>query len=64
MSVKRAYLKYVEARIGQGRRDDLVGGGLINSLRGWTAVMKMRSALERIKGDECISGDGDFVIIV
>jgi len=60
-NAKRAYLNYVEAGIDLGRRDDLVGGGLIRSLGGWTAVKKRRSAQQRIKGDERILGNGDFV---
>jgi REP-associated tyrosine transposase len=39
----------------------LVGGGLIRSLGGWAAVKSMRGGAERIKGDERILGDGNFV---
>ena len=56
------YLAYVEAGIEQGRREDLVGGGLIRSLGGWTALKKVHaSRRERLKGDERILGDSDFV---
>jgi len=33
----------VEGRIEQGGGEDLVGGGLIRSLGGWTELKKMRS---------------------
>jgi REP element-mobilizing transposase RayT len=33
-----SYLKYVEGGADQGRRPELVGGGLIRSLRGWSEV--------------------------
>ena len=39
----------------------MVGGGLIRSLGGWTAAKALRGAKDRIKGDERILGDGDFV---
>ncbi|UCD82924.1 MAG: transposase [Desulfobacterales bacterium] len=59
---KRRYLSYVEAGITQGRRDDLVGGGLIRSLGGWDAVKRAKNrGAQRIKGDERILGDSDFV---
>jgi hypothetical protein len=56
------YLAYVEAGIEQGRCEDLVGGGLIRSLGGWTALKKLRASRRgRLKGDERILGDSDFV---
>jgi len=56
------YLAYVEAGIEQGRREDLVGGYLIRSLGGWTALKKVRTSRRgRLKGDERILGDSDFV---
>jgi len=43
----------------------LVGGGLIRSLGGWKAIKIMgKEERERIKGDERILGDSDFVIQV
>lgn len=38
---RRAYFDYLEARVDQGHREDLTGGGLIRSLGGWTAVRKV-----------------------
>lgn len=59
---RRKYLTYVEKGIAMGRRPELVGGGLIRSLGGWEAVKKMRlSGQDRIKSDQRILGDGDFV---
>ncbi|MDZ7582745.1 MAG: hypothetical protein U5R30_19720 [Deltaproteobacteria bacterium] len=47
------------------RRPELVGGGLIRSLGGWSEVKKMRlKGMDRIKGDERILGDSDFVLSV
>lgn len=47
--------------IGQDRRSDLVGRGLIRSLGGWSVAKVLRGTGDRIKGDERILGDGDFV---
>lgn len=44
-----------------GRRPELVGGGLIRSVGGWAAVKAMRRGIDRMKGDERILGDGNFV---
>jgi putative transposase len=60
---RQAYLSYVKEGISQGRRPELVGGGLIRSLGGWKAVKRMRKR-QRIKGDERILGDSDFVLQV
>jgi len=58
---KRAYGKYVEEGIPLGKRPDLVGGGLIRSLGGWSAVMSLRSHKQQVFTDERILGAGDFV---
>jgi putative transposase len=58
---QRRYRKYVIKGIAGGRKPDLVGGGLIRSLGGWTRVGKLREKGNRSKGDERILGDGDFV---
>ena len=60
---RRRYLSYVEAGIDEGRRPDLVGGGLIRSLGGWVEARKQRSrGQDRARGDERILGDSDFVL--
>lgn len=58
---KRAYRQFVKEGIGQGRRSDLVGGGLIRSQGGWAAVKAMRRRGVREKSDERILGGGEFV---
>lgn len=39
---KRAYRQFVRKGTDEGRRPDLVGGGLIRSQGGWSAVKAMR----------------------
>jgi hypothetical protein len=41
-----------------------VGGGLIRSLGGWKIAKVLRKGQERLKGDERILGDSDFVLEV
>lgn len=43
------------------KKPELVGGGLIRSLGGWVGAKAARGGQDRIKGDERILGDGDFV---
>jgi hypothetical protein len=62
---KKAYLDFVKAGVEQGRRPELVGGGLIRSLGGWNDVKKLQlDTTDRIKSDERILGDSDFVMQV
>ncbi len=59
---RKLYLSYVQEGIVQGRRPELVGGGLLRSLGGWSAVKKLRLKVQdRVKSDERILGDGEFV---
>lgn len=58
---RRHYTEFVAKGVEQGRREDLVGGGLIRSAGGWEAVKAMRSSGIHGKSDERILGDGDFV---
>jgi putative transposase len=59
---RKRYLEYVEAGVEQGRRPELVGWGLIRSLGGWDEVRKRRpSSQERVKSDQRILGDSEFV---
>ena len=58
---KRAYRQFVREGIEQGHRSDLVGGGLIRSQGGWSAVKAMRRRGVREKSDERILGSGEFV---
>lgn len=59
---RKEYLAYVEAGVEQGRRRDLVGGGLVRSLGGWAEAEKLGlRGQDHIKSDERILGDSDFV---
>jgi REP element-mobilizing transposase RayT len=55
------YLSYIKEGIAQGRRPELVGGGLVRSLGGWSAVVTLRSNKQQVLTDERILGSGDFV---
>ena len=58
---RSAYRQFVKKGIDQGRRQDLVGGGLIRSQGGWSAVKSIRRLGVREKSDERSLGSGDFV---
>jgi len=59
---RKAYLKYMEAGIGQGRHDELTGGGLIRSVGGWSEVKRLRhQGQDHVMSDERILGDSEFV---
>jgi len=58
---KNAYKVFIAQGIGQGHREDLIGGGLIRSILGWTEVTSTRKANMHEKSDERILGDGEFV---
>ena len=60
-TARRRYRLFVKKGIPQGKRPELVGGGLIRSVGGWSAVKALRKAKSHQKGDERILGDGDFV---
>ena len=60
-SGRRSYWNFVKKGIDQGRRPDLVGGGLVRSAGGWSALKSLRQAGFRQKADERILGGGDFV---
>jgi len=59
---RRAYLSYMEAGLDQGHRDELVGGGLVRSLGGWSEVKSLRSkGQDHMMSDERILGESEFV---
>lgn len=60
---RKRYSEFIKDGIEQGKRPELVGGGLIRSLGGWAEVKKTGRE-ERVKGDERILGDSDFVMSV
>jgi putative transposase len=57
----RAYREFLEAGKDLGQRPELVGGGLIRSMGGWSCVLSLRKKGESESYDERILGDGDFV---
>jgi REP element-mobilizing transposase RayT len=58
---KRAYRRYVKAGVSEGKRSDLVGGGLVRSMGGWSEVLSLRRSQEEVLSDERILGSGEFV---
>ena len=63
-SVKKArkeYESFVNAGLGDGRKDELTGGGLIRSLGGWIEAKEILKGGVHIMSDERILGDSDFV---
>lgn len=59
-SIKR-YVAYVEEGISGGKREDLVGGGLLRSVGGWSQVVSMRRWGQGTASDERILGNSEFV---
>jgi REP element-mobilizing transposase RayT len=60
-SARRAYAAFIAKGQNQGRRRDLVGGGLIRSVGGWAKLKGFQRDGIRVKGDERILGNSDFV---
>lgn len=58
---RRNYRRYVEHGAAMGRRPDLIGGGLVRSLGGWSEVLALRSRGEKPASDQRILGDDAFV---
>ena len=58
---KRVYRQYVKKGIVEGRREDLVGGGLVRTLGGWSQVLSLRKSKEKVLSDERILGGDKFV---
>jgi len=61
---RREYRSFVQEGIDEGKRPDLIGGGLIRSTGGWQQLKALRKIGIRLKGDERILGDSDFVQMV
>lgn len=57
----RAYHRFVQEGLAEGRRPELTGGGLIRSQGGWSQVLALRSKGEKELSDERILGSGEFV---
>jgi REP element-mobilizing transposase RayT len=58
---RHRYENFVKKGIAAGQRPELVGGGLVRSAGGWSAVKALRRAKTFQKGDERILGGGDFL---
>jgi REP element-mobilizing transposase RayT len=58
---RRRYREFIKKGVNQGRRPELVGGGLIRSIGGWQAFRALDKAEAHLKSDERILGDSDFV---
>jgi REP element-mobilizing transposase RayT len=60
-AARRCYSEFVVEGMYQGRRPDLMGGGLLRSAGGWQEIQSLRKAGIHQKSDERILGDSDFV---
>jgi REP-associated tyrosine transposase len=58
---RRLYREFVETGVGQGRRPELVGGGLLRSHGGWQGVMELRRGREKYRSDERVLGSTAFI---
>lgn len=58
---RRRYEEFVSEGVKAGRREDLVGGGLLRSAGGYVEYLRRRHGEEEILGDERILGDSEFV---
>lgn len=60
-AARKAYREFVAQGEHRGRRPELVGGGLVRSQGGWSAVKSLRRQGAQAKGDARILGRGEFV---
>jgi len=58
---RAAYQRFVSQGFAMGQRPDLVGGGLIRSLGGWSQVISMQRKDGKVQSDERILGGSSFV---
>lgn len=58
----RLYEQFVGEGIALGQRPELVGGGLIRSLGGWSEVKSLRRKDTRIASDERVLGSSEFIL--
>jgi putative transposase len=56
------YEQFVADGIALGKRPELVGGGLIRSLGGWSEVLSLRRKDLRMVSDERVLGSSEFVL--
>lgn len=57
----KAYREFVREGVSVGRRPELVGGGLVRSLGGWSEVLSLRREGKKELSDERILGSAAFV---
>jgi len=55
------YEQYVEEGVFHGKRPELVGGGLIRSVGGWSQVLSLRRKGIKVASDERILGGDRFI---
>jgi hypothetical protein len=55
------YEQYVKEGISHGQRPQLVGGGLIRSLGGWSQVLSLRRKGVKVAFDERVLGGDEFI---
>lgn len=60
-AARRSYREFVVKGVEMGRQPELVGGGLVRSVGGWSEVRSLRKAGIFQKSDERILGDSYFV---
>ena len=58
---RKGYRRYLQDGIDEGHREDLVGGGLIRTMGGWSQVLTLRKSKEKVLCDERILGQDEFV---
>ena len=58
---RASYISYVSEGIERGRRPELVGGGLLRSVRGWKGLDELHKSGESVRADERILGGSEFV---
>ena len=58
-AIKR-YEEFITQGLAQGRRDDLMGGGLARSAGGWSQVLSLKSTEDKIAWDERVLGSSEF----
>lgn len=63
VAARTAYSAFVAAGVEQGKRTDLIGGGLVRSAGGWQQIKTAAESGLFLKSDERILGDSDFVEI-
>jgi len=57
----KKYEQFVREGVSQGRRPELVGGGLIRSLGGWSQVLSLKRRGIKVASDERILGSEGFI---